>query len=127
MELIPISESVTELSIILTDDAEIQELNRAYRSKDKPTDVLSFSQLEAAEENEPVFSLGDVIISTETADRQAKDIGHTFNDEIARLLTHGILHLYGFDHEGVPEEDAEYMFYTQEEILMGLREDPFFK
>ncbi len=93
----------TELSICLTDDAGIRELNSQYRGKDKATDVLSFP-MEEDELGCEGFGdagarvLGDVAISVETARRQAESYGVTFYEEMARLLTHGILHLIGFDH-----------------------------
>lgn len=94
-----LGESASELSIVLTDDAAIRELNRDYRGKDKATDVLSFSLLEG---DEPVAfgprALGDVVISMDTAARQARSIGHSLEDEVTRLLIHGVLHLLGHDH-----------------------------
>lgn len=85
----------------MTDDASIQAINRTWRAKDKPTDVLSFSQIEGDEVPAPGSRgavLGDVIISTDTAQRQAERIGHSLDEEIQRLLVHGILHLLGHDH-----------------------------
>lgn len=102
-----------ELSILVTDDDGIQELNRTWRSKDKPTDVLSFPQLntETTQENWPEFPdssadtapeavsfLGDIVISAETTQRQAKAAGVSLESEFRRLLVHGILHLLGYDH-----------------------------
>lgn len=81
-----------ELSVLLTDDNEMQGLNRDYRGKDKPTDVLSFPMDDAR-------LLGDVVISMDTAKAQARDLGVSLDDEVARLLVHGILHLLGYDHE----------------------------
>lgn len=89
-----------ELSIVLTDDPTIHALNKQWRNKNKPTDVLSFSQVEG----EPILAgdtpvvLGDVIISTDTAARQATERGHSLEVEITRLLVHGVLHLLGHDH-----------------------------
>ena len=80
-----------ELSILLTDDEGIRELNRTYRSIDNPTDVLSFPTGDAV-------IIGDVVMSLDTARRQAEDYGATFIEELARLLIHGALHLVGFDH-----------------------------
>lgn len=96
-----ISPSVEELSIVFVSDPEIHKYNLAYRGKDKPTDVLSFSLLEG-ENKIGTSSLGDVMISLKTAKKQAKEYGVTFSEEILRLLIHGILHLCGFDHENVP-------------------------
>jgi len=88
----------TEVSILLTDDARIRELNRQYRKIDRPTDVLSFSQTE--EEDHPNTSndvLGDIVISVETARRQALELGRDPDDEIDLLAAHGALHLLGYD------------------------------
>lgn len=80
-----------ELSVLLTGNEEIRALNRDYRGKDKPTDVLSFPM-------EDDILLGDVVISTEKAASQAAEFGVTADEEMARLLVHGILHLAGYDH-----------------------------
>ncbi|MCL5102593.1 MAG: rRNA maturation RNase YbeY [Armatimonadetes bacterium] len=107
-----------ELSILLADDARIVELNKEYRDIDGPTDVLSFSQLEGEDEAIPGVEedlLGDVVISVETARRQAENQGHSLDREIDILLVHGILHLLGYDH--AEPEDERVMFARQEEIL----------
>ncbi len=83
-----------ELSVVLTDDATIHALNRQWRNKDKPTDVLSFPQADF----ERTRVLGDVIISVETAARQAPRYGNDLTAEMDRLLVHGVLHLIGHDH-----------------------------
>ncbi|MFO7173347.1 MAG: rRNA maturation RNase YbeY [Bacillota bacterium] len=112
-----------ELSITFVDDVEIQALNREYRGKDQPTDVLSFALLEgeelarAAGEGEPL-ALGDVVVSLERARAQAEEYGHSFEREVGFLICHGILHLLGYDHQ-TPEEEAR-MQGTAEEILAGL-------
>jgi len=101
----------SEISILFVDDDEIQVLNRDYRGKDKPTDVLSFPQ------DEEIGSiLGDVVISLETAKRQAKEKGHPFIREVFILLTHGILHLIGYDHEGSRKKGVE-MRRMEKEII----------
>jgi probable rRNA maturation factor len=111
----------TELSLVLCDDAFIQDLNRDYRGKDTPTDVLSFSQREGedADLEDPV--LGDVVISLSTAMRQAEELGHTVETELVVLLVHGILHLLGHDHER-PEE-ARVMADAEAELLGKLQRD----
>jgi len=91
--------SDAELSLLITDDEEIWSLNRLYRSVDRPTDVLSFSQLEGEGPPTTPELLGDVVISWETAERQAAELGHTLLEELRRLLIHGVLHLLGYDHE----------------------------
>ena len=97
-----------ELTVVFTDDSDIQSLNKRYRDKDYPTDVLSFP------DDDPRY-LGDIVISLEKASLQAKEYGHTLNDEVAFLVCHGFLHLNGYDHE-TPEEEKE-MFSKQNAIL----------
>jgi probable rRNA maturation factor len=93
-----------ELSLFLVGDGEIRELNRAYRGKDRPTDVLSFS-LREGRFGEITPALGDVVISLDTAARQAEERGLGLGEEVDRLLVHGILHLAGYDHEISPREE----------------------
>ncbi|MBP9837079.1 MAG: rRNA maturation RNase YbeY [Proteobacteria bacterium] len=106
----------TEISILFTGDKEIQKLNATYRRKDKPTDVLSFP-LDMMEANFPKTSLGDLIISVETAIKQAKEYGVTVKEEITRLLIHGTLHLLGYDHEKVSKAEAEKMRRREKKLL----------
>ena len=94
--------------MVITDDAGIRELNQQWRGKDKATDVLSFSQVEGEGPGTAPELLGDVVISWETAKRQALEMGHTSEEEMKRLLVHGVLHLLGFDHEK-GEEEARLM------------------
>lgn len=107
-----------ELSVVLTDDNIIADLNKQYRNIDGPTDVLSFAQAEGEEdfdlEGEDLI-LGDVVISVETAKRQAEAVGHGVDDEIDMLLVHGILHLLGYDH--TEPDEADRMFAKQAELL----------
>jgi probable rRNA maturation factor len=95
-----------ELSIALVDDVEMAALNGAHRGKPRPTDVLSFSLLEGAHAERRGALLGDVVIGVETAARQASRRRHTLDDEVARLLVHGVLHLLGHDHERAAEARA---------------------
>lgn len=88
-----------ELSVLLCDDATIHELNRDYRKKNKPTDVLAFAMREGEDGHLAGDLLGDVIISLETATRQAKERGVVTRDEVMMLLAHGLLHLLGWDHQ----------------------------
>jgi len=113
--------SEAELSILITDDEEICSLNRDYRGIDRPTDVLSFSQIEGEGPVVLPDLLGDVVISWETAQRQATELGHEVPTEIKRLLVHGVLHLLGFDHEkdeeaarAMREEEAKYLEDSEE-------------
>ncbi len=86
-----------ELSVLLTGDDLICELNRAYRRKNKPTDVLAFPMDESPVSSGPRL-LGDVVISLETAGRQANETGRSLSGQVALLLAHGLLHLVGHDH-----------------------------
>jgi probable rRNA maturation factor len=102
--------SSCEVDLSLVDDDEIQVLNREWRKKNKPTDVLSFpqhddvaSELARATPGVPVL-LGDVIISVPTTTRQAKERGHSVLDEATMLLAHGVMHLLGLDHRNDLEE-----------------------
>jgi probable rRNA maturation factor len=92
-----------ELSVALVDDETIHELNRTYRRKNKPTDVLSFPQIEPVPEKVTGL-LGDVILSIETARRQAKKHRRPLLSELTMLLGHGLLHLLGHDHRTDAEE-----------------------
>lgn len=94
-----------ELSILITGDEEIRELNRTYRGKDRPTDVLSFPDGDVVEGR---LILGDIVISLETAQRQAKELGHSLEEEVERLLTHGVIHLLGYDHELGGEKELKF-------------------
>jgi probable rRNA maturation factor len=95
-----------ELSVLLTDDAFIQTLNETHRGKDRPTDVLAFAQNEGEDMPAPMDQglLGDVVISLDTAERQARARKHSLMDEVSFLLAHGILHLIGYDHQTDEEE-----------------------
>ena len=95
--------SRSELSIALVDDQEIRTLNQAWRNKNRPTDVLSFSLLEGDDLGGRRGLMGDVVISVETAATQARERHRGLDEEVARLVIHGLLHIVGFDHE----EDQE--------------------
>jgi probable rRNA maturation factor len=91
-------EENAELSVVLCDDEFIQKLNQEYLGKNRPTDVLSFP-IEEEDFEQEVRLLGDVVISLETASRQAEKMGNSVGLEVAFLLIHGILHLLGYDHK----------------------------
>lgn len=115
-----------EVSIVLTDDAEIQRLNREFRHVDAPTDVLSFPLLEP-EETVPLppeapVHLGDIVISLDRARAQAQEYGHSLRREIAYLTVHGLLHLLGYDHE-TPAEQRQ-MRAKEEAALFDLPRTP---
>ena len=107
-----------EVSITFVDDEEIRELNSEYRNVDKSTDVLSFPMFE--EEGDTPFTplLGDIVISIETAKRQAEEFGHSIDREIAYLTAHSMFHLLGYDH--MVDEDKVIMRKREEEILNKL-------
>ncbi|MEJ5339827.1 MAG: rRNA maturation RNase YbeY [Aquificaceae bacterium] len=105
----------TEISVYLTGDQTIRLLNRDFRGRDKPTDVLSFIY------DEPVGRyrlLGEIVISLDTAQKQAEELGHSLEEEIKRLLVHGFVHLLGYDHELGEEEERK--FTEMEEKLRAL-------
>ncbi|MDD4238118.1 MAG: rRNA maturation RNase YbeY [Desulfotomaculaceae bacterium] len=109
-----------EVSVVFVDDMYIQSLNSEYRGIDSPTDVLSFAMLEgeAIPGQEEELILGDVVVSLQTAQRQADEYGHSFRRETAYLTAHGVLHLLGYDHQ--EEEGREEMRLKEEGILASL-------
>jgi probable rRNA maturation factor len=119
-----------EISLVLTGQERIQELNREYRGKDQPTDVLSFSMSEqkAEEQDEPIafinppdglVHLGEVIISYPQALLQAEESGHSIKKEMAALIVHGVLHIRGYDHEVAEMEPA---MKARESAILSLLE-----
>jgi probable rRNA maturation factor len=108
-----------ELSIALVDDAEIEHLNRTYRNKGRPTDVLSFSLVEGDHADHRGGMLGDVVISVETAARQAAERHRSLDETLTRLMIHGVLHLIGHDHE--EDGDARRMAAEERRLLRALR------
>lgn len=114
------------VSIVFANDAEVQELNREWRGKDKPTNVLSFPMLERAElldlgNDGPPEMLGDIVLALETCAREAGEKRLALADHAAHLLVHGFLHLAGYDHE-LSDADAEAMeaLEIQALALIGL-------
>lgn len=97
-----------EISIVITDDDQIQQLNKTYRKKDTSTNVLAFPMQEGQFADITPGLLGDVVISCETAQQEADDANISLLERISQLLIHGILHLMGFDHE-TSLKDAEKM------------------
>ncbi len=121
LETALVSESIqheSELSVTFVSDERIHELNREYRDKDQPTDVLSFALNEGDEqvsvEGMPNL-LGDIVISVPRAKSQATEYGHEFKRELCFLAVHGFLHLIGHDHDS--KENEVEMFKKQEDIL----------
>ncbi|MBQ4875096.1 MAG: rRNA maturation RNase YbeY [Rickettsiaceae bacterium H1] len=99
-----------KISVLLTDDDQIQELNKKFRNENKPTNVLSFPY-----ENFPDGTLGDVILSFETIEKEAKEEQISFKKHMAHMLIHGVLHLLGYTHDH--DEDAEVMEKLENKIL----------
>lgn len=107
-----------ELSILLCDDRFIQQLNRHWRDKDEPTDVLSFAMGEGEDTGLNPEILGDVVLSVETAARQGAALGLGLDAELRVLLIHGLLHLLGYDH--IDPADAVEMQGREAELLAAL-------
>ena len=108
-----------ELSVVLCSDPHIRGLNRTHRAIDRPTDVLSFAMQEGDGLLEDDNVLGDLVISIDSARRQARALGHTVEHELRVLLVHGLLHLLGYDHES-SVEDAEEMRAAERKLLARL-------
>ena len=107
---------IAELSIVLTDDAEQRALNREWRGVDKPTNVLSFPQI--APFAPIVGILGDITLARETLEREAQELGKSFEDHFIHLVAHGFLHILGYDH--LEEADALVMERLETQILSSL-------
>lgn len=111
-----------EVSLVFADDAFVQVLNRDYRGKDKPTNVLSFPQLEPEEikalEAQDYAPLGDIILAYETLEREAVEQDKPIKEHCTHLIIHGLLHLLGYDH--IEDEEAEEMEALEIKILSGL-------
>jgi probable rRNA maturation factor len=116
--------SAYELTLRLTGDQEIQQLNAQYRHKNQPTDVLAFAALELNSPQVPAqiqlsmpLYLGDIVISVDTAYKQAQQQGHSLQTELAWLATHGLLHLLGWDH---PDEASLMEMLDRQETLLKI-------
>jgi probable rRNA maturation factor len=113
----------SELSVTFVSNERIQEINREYRDKDRPTDVISFAMEELGEGELEVVGadiprvLGDIIISVPKAVEQAEEYNHSLMRELGFLAVHGFLHLLGYDH--LTEQDEKRMFGRQNDILNG--------
>jgi probable rRNA maturation factor len=119
-----VASGTSELSILFTDDAAIQVLNREWRGKDKPTNVLSFPAF-PVEPGDPLPPmLGDIVLACETVRREADEENKPFEHHLTHLMVHGLLHLLGYDHE--TEEEAEEMEGLERQILGSLAiPDPY--
>ena len=110
------------VSVSFIDNEEIHKINKEYRKIDRPTDVISFAFLDNEDRAKEYASgmpviLGDIYISLDKADEQAKEYGHSMKRELCFLFVHGLLHLLGYDH--MSKEDEEIMFPLQDKILEG--------
>ncbi len=112
-------EKKIELGLHLVAPERSRELNKQYRHKDEPTDVLSFPLDERGLKEYGILPLGDIFICLEVAQRQAEEMKIPLNQEMARLAVHGLLHLFGYDHEISPEDEKK-MTDLQEEIINSL-------
>jgi probable rRNA maturation factor len=114
--------SIIELSVILTDDKEIQAINKEYRNKDKPTNVLSFQvipdDLESEIKKQPHLLLGDIFMSFDTLKCETKEQGKLIQDHFTHLFLHSFLHLLGYDH--IDDFEAELMEDLEVKILNKL-------
>ncbi len=110
-----------EVSVTIVTNEEIREINRDYRGKDTPTDVISFALEEEGEDEVEIVGadmppvLGDIIISADRTKEQAEEYGHSFMRELGFLAVHGFLHLLGYDH--MTKEEEEEMFTKQKDLL----------
>ncbi len=110
------------ISVSFIDNEEIHKINKEYRKIDRPTDVISFAFLDNEDREKEYKSgmpviLGDIYISLDKANEQAKEYGHSLKRELCFLFVHGLLHLLGYDH--MKKEDEDIMFSLQDKILEG--------
>lgn len=112
--------AAAELSVVLADDEAVRALNRDWRGKDRPTNVLSFPQAEESVTSPPGFPilLGDVVLALETCAREAQELRRPFADHVAHLTVHGVLHLLGHTHD--EEDPASRMEAAERDVLAGL-------
>jgi probable rRNA maturation factor len=127
-----LGDAPAEMSLVLADDALVQTLNRDYRDKDKPTNVLSFALLDDLDDTDDVLAreqgmpilIGDVILAFETVQREAREQGKTVGDHLTHLVIHGVLHLLGYDHQSDPDADRMERLETSILARMGIA-DPY--
>ncbi len=107
-----------ELSVVLSDNQHVRELNRQWRNIDKPTNVLSFPTTEIQPGEVPDVLLGDIIIAHETVEQEVLQMGKPFNDHFVHLVVHGLLHIFGYDHNN--DKNAEIMENIERQCLEAL-------
>jgi probable rRNA maturation factor len=110
-----------EISVLIVDDEQIRRMNRDYLNRDRPTNVISFAMTEGFAGDIHPEILGDIVISSETALRDASTAGLEFSDEIEFLLIHGLLHLMGYNHENTTTEETQRMEKKERELFSRLR------
>ncbi|GAA0786614.1 rRNA maturation RNase YbeY [Roseibium denhamense] len=113
----------SEISFVLTDDEAVRQLNKRWREKDKPTNVLSFP---GSDPEGDLYGplLGDIVIASQTVIREAEELGIEFSDHLSHLVVHGMLHLFDYDHQD--SEEAELMESLEKAILAKLGiDDPY--
>lgn len=108
-----------EVSLIICGNKRIHTINREYRNIDRPTDVISFAEIDADDEFGDHSYLGDIFINVDRVKSQAKDYGHSEKREFCFLFVHGMLHLFGYDH--MNEKDEKVMFPLQDKIVGNLK------
>ncbi len=113
----------SELSVSIVGDRSMRIINRDYLNKDRPTNVISFSLQEGDCSGINPLSLGDVVISADTAAKEAQEGGLEFFERLSFLLLHGILHLCGYDHERSGELEAEKMQQKEQQLFRILKKD----
>lgn len=117
---------LVEVSVRLTDDAEVQTLNRDFRGKDKPTNVLSFPQVQAdlleslSNSDDGEILLGDIVLARETCVREAEEKGLSVADHATHLIVHGTLHLLGYDHMDAASASAMEALETKALASLGI-------
>jgi len=120
----PFPDAAVELSLVFTDDEDVRGINAEWRGQDKPTNVLSFPAFPVAPGQMPGPMLGDIVIAYETVAREAVELGKSFDEHLMHLLTHGFLHLLGYDH--IEKQEAELMEGLETRILAALNlSDPY--
>ena len=107
----------------MTDDDHMMELNQTYRGIAKPTNVLSFPMLEGEFASVSPYLLGDIVVSVDTAQKEADEAGITLDERLSQLMIHGVLHLVGFDHE-IGEDEAVEMEQKSLELLRLIETNP---
>ncbi len=107
-----------ELSVVMSDDCHVRELNRQWRNIDKATNVLSFPAQEVSPAGIAGMLLGDIVLANETVNREAQEQGKKFEDHLSHLVIHGFLHIFGYDH--INDQEAEIMEDLERRTLLRL-------